>query len=363
MERDVVLLDALARHEIAVAVVDDLVAVDVAVVVGRGDAVGMVIEQPGHKRTNDEIMPLEHLVDRRRLVHAARDGLEVVDADGPRIEAAVPTHDVERMVVEHVPAERVAGLDQDLEFAGLGEGLEVDRRADVALAVGRMLQQLAELIPVALGRGDLAARLDDEEAAFLGVEAHAPGGAVGNDEVVAGIEVEPAELRLQRALALVHEPDLVGLGVAIEKVHALRRARHAEGDVVVAEKGPARRDRIAAVGHAFGGERAVADGAEGGVFDGLRLHELCLHDPRRQEVMVEDGLDAVKSLQAHQLLAVERAVGLAELGVPLVGDLAETVVVAHEENAGRGTRGSCTMRRERGDFKARKGIPASGCPW
>ncbi len=76
------------------------------------------------------------------------------------------------------------------------------------------------------------------------VELHLPGGAEGDDDVIAGAERQIAELGLQRAGALMHPPGLICLGVAIEIVHAFGCAADAEDDVVVAEQRGTRRDGI-----------------------------------------------------------------------------------------------------------------------
>ena len=64
-------LDSLARHEVALDIVEDLVRVDVGVVVGRGNRLRVVVEQAGNERTDDESGTVERLVDGRRLVDAA----------------------------------------------------------------------------------------------------------------------------------------------------------------------------------------------------------------------------------------------------------------------------------------------------
>ena len=83
-------LDAPAAEEVAAHVVEDLVAVEVGVVVRRGDHVGPVVEPAGHERAHHRAVELEGLVHGRRLVLAAADGLEVVDGEGVGIEVAVP---------------------------------------------------------------------------------------------------------------------------------------------------------------------------------------------------------------------------------------------------------------------------------
>ena len=89
---------ALAAREVAVAVVEDLVAVDVGVVVGRRHGQGVVVELAGHEAAHHEAGPGEGLVHRRRLVDPAGERLEVVDRQPVGVQAAVPADHVEGVV-------------------------------------------------------------------------------------------------------------------------------------------------------------------------------------------------------------------------------------------------------------------------
>ena len=95
---------------------------------GAGTACGSKSYGRGQNEQITKPSPLERLVHRRRLVDAPDDRLEVVDVERPRIEEAVPAHDVERVVVEHHFGEAVVLLDDDREVALLVE---------VVSAVGR----------------------------------------------------------------------------------------------------------------------------------------------------------------------------------------------------------------------------------
>jgi hypothetical protein len=92
------------------------------------------------------------------------DRLEVVDVEAHGIEVAVPADDVERMVVEHDLVDAVVLLHQDGEIAHLVVGAQLQRTPDVALRVRRALDQLAELVAVALGPAHVAAALEDHES-------------------------------------------------------------------------------------------------------------------------------------------------------------------------------------------------------
>src|SRR5688572_32873321 len=111
MVRDAAELDALAAHELTRRVVQHFVRIHVAVVVRSGYRFRVEIIRTRAEGANNEPVTLESLVDRRRLVHAPYDRLEVVNVERPRIEVAVPTHDVERVVVEHDLVDPVRLLD------------------------------------------------------------------------------------------------------------------------------------------------------------------------------------------------------------------------------------------------------------
>ena len=93
---------ALAGLVVAVDVEHDLVGVDVGVVVGHRDRQRVVVDLARHEVADHEVVALEDLVHRRRLVDAAGDRLEVGDVEGVGVEAAVPADDVERVLRDDV---------------------------------------------------------------------------------------------------------------------------------------------------------------------------------------------------------------------------------------------------------------------
>jgi hypothetical protein len=50
--------------------------------------------------------------------------------------------------------------------------------------------------------------------------------------------------------------------------------------------------------------------------------------------MIEQRLDAGEALQSHEFFAVELAIGLPELRVPLVGDLPKPMIERHTTSLG-----------------------------
>ena len=61
------------------------------------------VEEAGNEGAHHEAGSLEGLVHGRRLVDAPHDRLEVGDGERPRVDAAVPSGDVEGMVGVGVP--------------------------------------------------------------------------------------------------------------------------------------------------------------------------------------------------------------------------------------------------------------------
>ena len=49
VERDVIFIDTLSRHEISIAIVENFIGVDVRMIIGSWDRIRMVVEQPRDK--------------------------------------------------------------------------------------------------------------------------------------------------------------------------------------------------------------------------------------------------------------------------------------------------------------------------
>src|SRR6202012_3180739 len=98
MQRDHPLGHILPAHEVPVHIIQQFVTVDIAMVIGRRNSLGMIVEQPGTKRTDYKIMPLEGLVHRRRLMYPPVNKLEIMKAEGKRVTTTLPADHVERMM-------------------------------------------------------------------------------------------------------------------------------------------------------------------------------------------------------------------------------------------------------------------------
>ena len=124
-------------------------------------------------------------------------------------------------MIEHMPAQTVAHLDAHLKLAALRVRFQFLGNANIAFGVGRVLKHLSVLIPIAARGFDLRWILDREEARFGSFQLHLPGSAERDDDVIAFMKWQIAELRAQHTAAFVHPPGLVRLRIPIVIVHAL----------------------------------------------------------------------------------------------------------------------------------------------
>src|SRR5918994_1987394 len=110
----------------------------------------MEVVGPRTETADHESVALERLVDRRRLMDPPDDRFEVVDIERPRIEISVPADHVERMVIQDDLVQAIVLLDEYGEISALIVGAEGCGTAHVTLAVRRALDQLPELVAIAL---------------------------------------------------------------------------------------------------------------------------------------------------------------------------------------------------------------------
>src|SRR5579885_50436 len=100
----------------------------------------------------------------RRLVDAPGNRLKIGDVEDPGIFVTVPADDVERVIVVPVASDAVADLEAHLELALLRVRDQFFRAANVAVAVGRVFEELPVVVEVAAWRLDSAMRLNGQEA-------------------------------------------------------------------------------------------------------------------------------------------------------------------------------------------------------
>src|SRR5688572_15165609 len=102
MQRDVILFDALATHEIAIAVVKHFIAVDVAVIIRRGDAFGVIVKETWHERTNHEVIASKGLMSGWWHVQAPCNRLKIAHVENPGEQIAIPTNHIKGVMVKHM---------------------------------------------------------------------------------------------------------------------------------------------------------------------------------------------------------------------------------------------------------------------
>src|SRR5205814_7838951 len=107
------------------------------------------------------------LVHRRRLMHPADDGLEVIDVEGPRIEVPVPADDIERMMVEDDLVCRLLLEKKNREISRLVDRLAESWAANVALGVGSAFDELAEFVAIALGPPDVSSAFEYQKLGLV----------------------------------------------------------------------------------------------------------------------------------------------------------------------------------------------------
>ncbi len=272
------------------------------------------------------------------------DRLEVGQVERVRIKAAVPADDVERMLGMHDDgachsASSRAGAAVFHKHLDVRR-LDARRRAgaaQVALAVGRMLEELPACGQITLGRGDVGVGLDRVGAQGLGPIGGGPGrhpavrSSARDQDVVPTRRLERPEHGLHRRRAALDVHALVADRVAVQR-RGRAGDRVGDPDVAVAEHEPA-------PGHGVGAGPVPVEAVQAQVprpqwvvrrrAQVGQVPGAAVDDRRRDTRVVEQRGVRGEALGPHQFLVVERAVGTAELRVPLGRDLPRHPVIGH----------------------------------
>ena len=227
------------------------------------------------------------------------------------------------MVVEHDLVEPVVLLDQDGKVAHLVVRCELGRPADVALAVGRALDELAELVAIALGPAHVPAALHHQQLGRLGpeIEPVAVQDAAVDDEIVALADRAGRRTRVSSVPApLAHVHQLVGLRVPVEVRVLLVGLDVEHRDVLIEQQRHPVERRAAALLHLRGAEVPMPERLVGiGLVFRLPEPPDRLHRRGRMDV-IEQRRGPVNPSCPIELLGVDAAVGLPEGDVPLPRD-------------------------------------------
>src|SRR5262249_46225127 len=154
---------ALAGGVVAPDVEHHLVRVHVVMVVGDRHGLGVEIERARAERADHEVGPLEGLVHRRRRVGALQDRLEIGGVERGGVQAPLPAHHVERVRGGGEAGQAATGADDDRHVLPLREKWALGP-PEVTLAVGGVLQELAEGGQIAPWWPDVPARLHRQRA-------------------------------------------------------------------------------------------------------------------------------------------------------------------------------------------------------
>src|SRR3954468_4211182 len=172
-------------------------------------------------------------------MNSSHDWLEVVDVEGPWIEVAVPSNDIERMVIEHDLVDSIVLLYEDREVTHLVNRLDESRTSNVALRVWCSFDQLAKLIPIALRPAHVSPALEDHK---LGLILRAQVKPISMEdssmdyEIVSFVERKRTVSALEHAGALAHVDELVCLRVPIEVRVVLIGLDVEHGDVLIEQE-------------------------------------------------------------------------------------------------------------------------------
>ena len=164
------------------------------------------------------------------------------------------------MVIEDELVQGVILLDQEGKLALLIVGPQVDGSADVALAVRRPLDELPELVAVALRPANVTATLHHQEldGAAAVVECPPMQDVPVQDDVVARPNRKVAETRLEHALAFGDINHFIRLRIAVEVIIEPVGFRPQHGNVGVEQQRRAIERRAAAPGRRRGPEVTMA---------------------------------------------------------------------------------------------------------
>jgi hypothetical protein len=197
-----------------------------------GYGLRMIVILAGHEAAYHKVPSLECLMHRRWLMHTAGDRLEVMYRKDKRIMTAIPSYRIKGMVNVVIWIEHILFLDVYEEVAFLIMSHQILRCAYIALAERRMLQQLPEVIPVALRVCDRGERLNDKQPVILSVKLYLIDRAARDHYIIAIAELQFAESCLELARTLMYEYDLIRSRVLI-KVVLHRMKRRSQGYVYV----------------------------------------------------------------------------------------------------------------------------------
>src|SRR5262249_35562077 len=208
MQRNRTTLDPAPGTKISAHVKENFVGLDVVVYPRNFYRLRMCIEHSRRKRAHHISANLKGLMDRRRLVHRSGDRFEILRVEGERVEIAIPTDRIERMMCQRDPRESWSILYENVDVFLLIDGNYFARPVEVALRIRRSHFDLPLVIQIALRNPNRTDRLENEIILLLNVvRDESVGDSTGNDNVILSAIRQFAENRLHHAAAVKHEND------------------------------------------------------------------------------------------------------------------------------------------------------------
>jgi hypothetical protein len=226
--------DMLAAHKVTIHVIQEFIAVDIAVIVRRRNALGMVVVHPGDEGADHKIVRFKGLMNGRRLVDPTRDGFEIMNAESEGIAASVPSDDIEGMMGVVQSVEHPLFLCFYQKVSCLIDRIEAMRWPDVALTIGGVFEQLPVFTVIAFWIAHRTKGLNDEQPVVGAGELDPVDGPPWNDQIITIAEGKFAIHRMQNARTFMYEDDLICVGI-LEKIvlHAVAWGRQYDMAVVV----------------------------------------------------------------------------------------------------------------------------------
>ncbi len=299
-------------------------------VVGGGNGLGVVVVQARGEGADYEVVRFEGLVHGRRLMHSACDGLKVEGRENIGVAIAVPAHHVKRMAAVGNVVQDPLLFNFYHEFSARVDGRHVRGKAEIPLTIGTMLEHLAKLISVPLGRNHGGMALDHQHPVVGSIKGQLVDGATGNHNVIRVLKAKLAKHGPHHPTSLVNEEEFIAVGILVEIVlNSFARGGHINLDIRVKK-------------YSRAGFQEVICGQGLKSLEHARM-DISLHGRGGPKIfgradmahhggavrMVEQTAHTVEAFRSKELLVVESAFGLFVDGVALGRHRAKLVVVGH----------------------------------
>jgi hypothetical protein len=255
-------------------------------------------------------------------MHPTGDRLKVGDIKGIREEISIPPYHIQGVEIVDIGHILPVDLNPNLELSTLAMDRQLGRRSKISLAVRRVLEKLAKLIPIASGGLNRSSkRLDYQEALLTRFRHRSPGSAPWNNQIITGRIWQQPKGSLQDARTLMHKENLVAHRVTIEVLHGLGWASHTDCAVIVEEHEPASSNRVSTRLYVLSLDEMMPVGRLHPLVMAYVAKSLKLCHSSRRKLVVQQRVDAAEPFLAEQFFGVQAAVRPPELGMPLVGHI------------------------------------------